>query len=345
MGAQPAQARGRPPEEGAPQGPGCKDGDSKLAAYSLRHRRTPRTSRRAKLTSVEEVHRRFGVTSERILRSLHHSALGVAPFSTRELTRFVTASSAKASTLRTAIRKEALGTEDSSPEPGVSASVDLTRVFVRSVDGYDCAAVFMDRSTWFIWIGPMKNHTCKEFVRVLGDYRRKVRQLFNVELRTVRADSDPCFTANRVNGGALRNNPELQAYLDQLPTSQHVVFTHSAAYHQALNPVECAARQLYHLMNYYLECGRLSAISWLDMLLAAAYSMNQLPHPQSRDRKKQVQSAFELIHGRKPDLSLMIAGPGEIVIVDEEGAKASGGAATGSHCIFIHPEEGGFMVR
>jgi len=109
--------------------------------------------------------------------------------------------------------------------------------------------------------------------------------------------------------------------------------------------VECAARQLYHLMNYYLECGRLSAISWLDMLLAAAYSMNQLPHPQSRDRKKQVQSAFELIHGRKPDLSLMIAGPGEIVIVDEEGAKASGGAATGSHCIFIHPEEGGFMVR
>ena len=98
-----------------------------------------------------------------------------------------------------------------------------------------------------------------------------------MELRTVRADSDPCFTANHTKGGALRNNAELQAYLDRLPTSQHVVFTHSAASHQALNPVECAARQLYHLMNYYLECGRLSAISWLDMLLAAAYSINQLP--------------------------------------------------------------------
>ena len=73
--------------------------------------------------------------------------------------------------------------------------------------------------------------------------------------------------------------------------------------------------------------------------------MNQLPHPQSRDRKKHAQSAFELIHGRKPDLSLMIVGPGEIVIADEDGAKASGGAATGSHCIFIHPEEGGFLVR
>ena len=45
------------------------------------------------------------------------------------------------------------------------------------MDGYDCAAVFMDRSTWFIRIGPMKNHTCKEFVRVLGEYRRKIRQL------------------------------------------------------------------------------------------------------------------------------------------------------------------------
>ena len=214
----------------------------------------------------------------------------MAPFSTRELTRFVTSSSARSSTLRTAVRKEALASEESNPEPGVSASVDLTRVFVRSADGYDCAAIFMDRSTWFIWVGPMKNHTCGEFVRVLEDYRKTVRRLFQVELRTVRADSDPCFTANRTIGGVNRNNPELQRYLDSLPLAQSLKFDHSPANYQALNPVECAARQLYHLMNFFLQCGRLSALSWLDMLQAAAYAMNQLPHPQSRDRKRQAAS-------------------------------------------------------
>ena len=108
---------------------------------------------------------------------------------------------------------------DSDPKPGVSASVDLTRVFERSADGYNCAAIFMDRSTWFIWIGPMKDHSCGEFVRVLANYRRVVRERFDEEQRTVRADSDPCFTANRSAGGAIRNNPELQRYLDSLPVT------------------------------------------------------------------------------------------------------------------------------
>ena len=49
--------------------------------------------------------------------------------------------------------------------------------------------------------------------------------------------------------------------------------------------------------------------------------------------------------GRKPDLSLMIAGPGDVVVVNVHGAKASAGEPTGEHCIFIHPSEGGYLVR
>ena len=73
----------------------------------------------------------------------------------------------------------------------------------------------------------------------------------------------------------MRNNPELQRYLNDLPISHNITFTHSPPYTQALNPVECAARQLYHLMNFYLQCGNLSVLSLVDMLQAAAYSMNQ----------------------------------------------------------------------
>ena len=98
-------------------------------------------------------------------------------------------------------------------------------------------------------------------------------------------------------------------------------------------------------MNFYLRCGRLSVLNWVDMLQAAAYAMNLRPHPQSRDRKRQVQSAGELMNGRKSDLSKMIASLGEIVIADEGGAKASAGATTGNHCIFLHSVEGGFLVR
>ena len=185
--------------------------------------------------------------------------------------------------MRTAVRKEALPSDESSPFPSVSASVDLTRVFERSEDGFNFAAVFMDRGSWFIWVGPMKDQTCGRFVRVLEDYRATFRRRFGKTLRTVRADSDPCFTANRAVGGTVRNNPVLQRYLDGLPLVEGTTFTHSPPHTQALNPVECAARQLYDLMNFYLQCGNLSVLSWVDMLQAAAYSMNQLPHPQSRE--------------------------------------------------------------
>ena len=96
----------------------------------------------------------------------------------------------------------------------------------------------------------MKSKLCSEFIRVLHEYRRHVRETFEIELREVRADSDPCFTDN--SGGPARNVEELQAYIDSLKASELVVFTHSPPEYQALNPVECALRQLYHLMNFFL---------------------------------------------------------------------------------------------
>jgi hypothetical protein len=68
----------------------------------------------------------------------------------------------------------------------------------------------------------MKDHSCAEFVRVLEDYRQMIRNRTGHTLRTVRADSDPCFTANRSVGGTVRNNPELQRYLSSLPISDNI---------------------------------------------------------------------------------------------------------------------------
>ena len=126
---------------------------------------------------------------------------------------------------------------------------------------------------------------------------------------------------------------------------ESIRFTHSPPGYQALNPVECAVRQLYYLMNFYLEQGHLSALCWYDMAEAAAYVMNRLPHPQSKDPRRQVSSAYELVTNKRPDISDLIAAPGELVVVDSLGAKASAGRPTGTQCYYIRPCGAHHIVR
>ena len=87
----------------------------------------------------------------------------------------------------------------------------------------------------------MKDRSCTEFIRVLAAYQDYVRDNFGVELTKIRTDNDPCFTDTH---GINRNTVELQNFLQSLPVSKRLVFEHSASYTQALNPVECAVRQL-----------------------------------------------------------------------------------------------------
>ena len=228
------------------------------------------------------------------------------------------------------------------PRPGVSASLDLTHNFVEDAEHNVCAAIFMNLNTWHMAIFPMKSKACSEFVRVLKLYKALVRDTFHVDLRDVQTDNDPCYTDNR---GVPCNVLELQSYLDTLPVEQSIVFTHSPPGYQALNPVECAVRQLYHLMNFYLEQGHLSLLCWVDMARAAVYVMNRLPHPQSKDRRRQAHTAYELATGQRPDLSDLIAGPGELVVADFLDQKASAGVQTGEQCYYIHPVGAGHLVR
>ena len=189
----------------------------------------------------------------------------------------------------------------------------------------------------------MKSKHSSEFVRVLKEYKQYVKEHFNVVLRSVRTDNDPCFTDNHY--GPARNTLALQDYLDSLPMMESIRFTHSPPGYQALNPVECAVRQLYHLMNFYLQKGHLSVMCWSVMECAAVYTMNRLPHPQSKIRARLVMSAYEFITSRKPDLTDMIAGPGELVVADFVGKKANSGENTGAYGYFVMPNEGGWLVR
>ena len=155
---------------------------------------TGRKCHNAMLTTVEEVHRKTGVTSIQVLRMLSETALGVARFKSLHLDRFQTAASALASTRRTAVRHRVVDTGDPNPPGGRSASLDLTHNFPPDSEGNVCAAIFLDLSTWSIWVGPMKNRTCSEFVRNLKEYQSHVRDTYEQDLREVRTDNDLCFT-------------------------------------------------------------------------------------------------------------------------------------------------------
>jgi hypothetical protein len=125
----------------------------------------------------------------------------------------------------------------------------------------------------------------------------------------VRTDCDPTFTVN--HHGATHNTAELQRYLDGHAPA--VLFEHSPPHTQAMNPVEGVARHLYHLVNFYLERSLLSALAWHDMLMAAVWTINRLPHPQAADPLLRMCTPYERAMGTKPDLSHMRAAPGALI--------------------------------
>ena len=90
-----------------------------------------------------------------------------------------------------------------------------------------------------------------------------------------------------------------------------------------MNPVEGVARHLYHLVNFYLERSLLSPLAWHDMLMAAVWTINRLPHPSSSDPSLRMSTAFEKSKGAKPDLSLMRFAPGALVGCLRVGSKSS----------------------
>jgi hypothetical protein len=223
------------------------------------------------------------------------------------------------------------------------ASLDLTRRFDPDLDGYTCSALFLDEATHFLWEGPMKDHTCFEFVRVLEEYRRFVRTFHRSELATVRTDCDPSFTVN--HHGATHNSAELKRHLDQhLPA---IDFEHSPPHTQAMNPVEGVARHIYHLVNFYLEQSLLSPLAWHDMLMAAVWSVNRLPHPHSADPTLRMSTPFERARGEQPDMSLMRHAPGALVGCYRDGRKPSSLASVSelSYYVCPDPSSAGSIVR
>ena len=172
-----------------------RDGAARAAVACSVNKRSlvrGRSCHHAALADPATIHRRLGVQNENVFRALSSTATGVKPLAPRDLARFVSGASSRSSVHRTAVRQNAVRGE--LPEPETVSSLDLTHSFAPDIDGYVCAAIFMDLATWHIWMGPMKDRSGSEFIRVLRQYQDVVRDNFGVELRKVRADNDPCFT-------------------------------------------------------------------------------------------------------------------------------------------------------
>jgi hypothetical protein len=114
-----------------------------------------------------------------------------------------------------------------------------------------------------------------------------------------------------------------------------------------MNPVEGIARHLYHLVNFYLERSMLASLAWHDMLMAAVWTLNRLPHPYASDAAMRMSTAFEKATGSQPDLSLMRCAPGALVGCLRNGSKSSSLNAVSELAYFVCPDpaSAGCLVR
>jgi hypothetical protein len=118
-----------------------------------------RTSHRAKLTTAQTVHSRFGVTDPNVFRALATAAVGVA-LSDKDCGKYMSLAYAQQASQRTAIRHAAMPRAD--PRPGEYASMDLTRTFERDVDGNVCGVILLDVASFLRWACPLKGKSGKQ---------------------------------------------------------------------------------------------------------------------------------------------------------------------------------------
>ena len=129
---------------------------------------------------------------------------GVERVGRRARDRFITSAYMRATQQHSHVSSICGASHREPAAPGMRASLDLTRRFSPDLDGYTCAALFLDENTHKP-VGPMKDHhTGTEFGPVFSDYRRFVRTFFRTELLVVRSDCDPTFAVN--HHGAIHNS-------------------------------------------------------------------------------------------------------------------------------------------
>jgi hypothetical protein len=116
---------------------------------------------------VRALHSRFGIVDPKVFERLHDVAVGVERVGRRARDRFLSTSYVRAAQQRTRVASASSSSHRQQAAPGMRASLDLTRRFSPDLDGFTCSALFLDESTHYLWEGPMKDHTCAAFVRVL----------------------------------------------------------------------------------------------------------------------------------------------------------------------------------
>ena len=114
-----------------------------------------RLAHRALLTSPQMLHSRFGVTDPMVFRALELSAVGVKLSGKGCYSKYMSLAYAQQASSRTAIRHAAL--LHARPLAGQHASMDFTRAFECDMDGFVCAAMFLDAATFALWMCPLRN--------------------------------------------------------------------------------------------------------------------------------------------------------------------------------------------
>mmetsp|Transcript_33478 Transcript_33478/g.39336 ORF Transcript_33478/g.39336 Transcript_33478/m.39336 type:complete len:1893 (-) Transcript_33478:4554-10232(-) len=299
------------------------------------------------LTTAEQLHTRLNMINPDEMRTYSNLVLGVddnlidlGKRSFRD-DHFHRAASKRSVTHKS--RTEESLSQLSNLPVGAFVCVDLTPRMPESIDGMRYGLLCEEQRTGYGWAFFMKKSGTEAVLDALSQLYTFIQVHTTGCLKKVRIDMDA--TVSVAGRGDDFDTALVKAWKDKYGVS----IERAPAGRQALNVVEGACAQLYYFMNVNMHRGHSSMKLWCDCLRGAIYQRNVRASPQSHFKMSKWMTRYEAFFGRKPDISKLVAAPGQGVFIHNNNPlkhKANMGKTKSVSGIFVCPAEGaGFVVR
>ena len=185
--------------------------------------------------------------------------------------------------------------------PATSWSFDISRSWEPDLWGNTAFVLFVDDSTSFIYVYPIKNHS--DFYDVAARHVKYVRSRHGVNIEKMSADYDPTWSSTNTRDF----NPDTAAGLD-FQSEYALELKRSPPHTQAMNYAESVMGRIMAMANQQLITAHLAPKAfWWCAVRNAAIIHNLGPVESNRPLLQGDTTPYEAMTGRRTDVSSIIA--------------------------------------
>lgn len=226
--------------------------------------------------------------------------------------------------------------------PGTSWSFDISREWEPDLWGNTAFVMFVDDTTCFIYVYPIKSH--REFYDVAAKHVKYVRSRHGVNIERLSADYDPTWSSTSTRDF----NPDTAVGLD-FQSEYELELRRSPPYTQAKNYAESFMGRIMAMANQQLITAHLAPKAfWWCAVRNAAIIHNLGPIESNRPLLQGDTTPYEAMTGQRADVSPIIAPFGALCwvkvmassLLSTHGTKPSQLKPVSEPAIYLGPAEG-----